>query len=109
MNTRRYLSLGLLFALIVLGVGLLFGPDLANALYAIRDTGVGAIGILANIIADPLIWAMLNPIIAALIVLFAWPFLVLWILLLFLLVVLGYGADAARDIDANVTRLLGWA
>jgi mannose/fructose/N-acetylgalactosamine-specific phosphotransferase system component IID len=108
MTTRRYLSLGLLFALLVLGVGLLFGADIAAALTTIRNTGVGAIGILANIIADPLIWAMVNPIFAALIVLFAWPFLVLWILLLFLLVVLGYGADAARDIDANVSLLLGW-
>lgn len=107
MTTRRYLGLGLLFALIVLGVGLLFGADLAAALTTIRNTGVGAIGVLANVIADPLIWAMLNPIFAALIVLFAWPFLVLWILLLFLLVVLGFGADAARDIDANVSLLLG--
>ncbi len=108
MNTRRYLGLGLLFALITLGVGLLFGADIANALYTVRDQGVGAIGILANVIADPLIWAMLNPIFAALVVLFAWPFLILWILLLFLLVVLGFGADAAREIDSNVSRLMGW-
>ncbi len=102
MTTRRYIGLGLLFALIVLGVGLLFGADIAVALASVRDAGTGALGILANVIVDPLIWAMLNPIIAALIVLFAWPFLILWVLLLFVLVVLGYGADAIRDIDANV-------
>lgn len=107
MTNRRYFGLGLLFALLVLGVGLLFGADIAAALTAVRDTGVGAIGILANVIVDPLIWVMLNPIFAALIVLFAWPFLILWILLLFLLVVVGYGADAAREIDANVSLLLG--
>jgi|SRR5690606_18721901 len=102
MTTRRYIGLGLLFALIVLGVGLLFGADIAAALTSVRGAGTGALGILANIIVDPLIWVMLNPIIAALIVLFAWPFLVVWVLLLFVLVVLGYGADAIREVQSNV-------
>ncbi len=107
MNTRRYLGIGLLFALLVLGIGLLFGADIANALASVRSAGSNALGILAGVIVDPLIWVMQNPIIAALIVLFAWPFLLIWILLLFILVVLGYGADAIREIDASVSLLIG--
>lgn len=104
MSLRRYLVLGLVIGIVVLLLGLVGGPGIANWISGIRDQGLRAgVGAISNLIADPLIWIMMNPIPGAIGVAIAWPFLIVWIALLFILIVLGFGADAARDLNSSLS------
>ncbi|MBC8098417.1 MAG: hypothetical protein H7Y11_03165 [Armatimonadetes bacterium] len=105
---RRYIGSGLLFGLIVLALGSVAGSSIASGFASVRDQALSAgLGIVANLIADPLIWLMQNPIPGAVITVVVWPVLLILLGLLFLMLVFGFGADAARDLDAAVWLMLG--
>ncbi|HEX2618738.1 MAG TPA: hypothetical protein VHL11_01290 [Phototrophicaceae bacterium] len=104
MSLRRYIVLGIGFGLITLVLGLLFGQGIADWITGVRDQALSTgMGLIANIIGDPLIWLMTNPIPGALAVVVVWPLAILWLLFLFIMVLIGFGSDAARDLDSQVS------
>lgn len=107
MSIRRYIAIGLLTGIVVLGVTLLFGINIAAVLVNARDQAISAgMGVLANIIAEPLIWGATNPIPGALVAAVLWPALFIWLALVFIMVLVGFGAGGVRDLDSRVSLFL---
>lgn len=100
MSVRRYLGFAILTAIIVLAVGLLLGPGIASFLQTV-ETNTGG-GVIAQLVIDPLIWIMLNPVLGAIAAGLLWPLLLLWIAFLFIVIVVGFGASGAQFLDQSV-------
>jgi hypothetical protein len=104
MSIRRYLLIGLLTGIMVFGVTFLFGTNITPVLVTTRDQAVSAgMGILAQLIAEPLIWGVTNPIPGALVAGILWPALFIWLALLFIMVLVGFGAAGVQDVDSQVS------
>lgn len=98
-STRTYFIVGLIVGVIVFLIGTFFGGSVASWIATVQTAGYSAnLGGIADLIAEPLIWIMLNPLFGAIAVAFVWPALVIWLLLLFLMLVIGFGSDAANDV-----------
>ncbi|MCU0497835.1 MAG: hypothetical protein MUF87_10825 [Anaerolineae bacterium] len=100
MPVRRYLGFAILTAIIVLGVGLLFGSRIASFLQII-ETNTGG-GVIAQLVIEPLIWVMENPVIGAVAAGLLWPLLLLWIGFLFIVIVVGFGSSGAQFLEQSV-------
>jgi hypothetical protein len=107
MSIRRYILIGIVTGIIVLGATLLFGSNIAAVLVNARDQALSAgMGILASIIAEPLIWGATNPIPGAIAAGILWPVLFLWLALVFIMVLIGFGSAGVQDVNSRVTLLM---
>jgi hypothetical protein len=94
---RRYLLIGLGFAI---GVGLLgyfAGPLLVGWLGEVRGQASN-MGVVVTLVIEPLIWAFSNPLPAAGLTLVAWPLLLALLIGLFAIILIAYSTDAIRAV-----------
>lgn len=99
---RTYIMVGLGVGLIFFALGTFFGIDIANFFNQFRwqAIAVGLSPAIANVIVDPLIWIMLNPLYGAIGAALLWPLVFVWAFFcLFLLVytLIGGGFNIAVD------------
>lgn len=98
MFTRRnYIIVGLLIGIITFGVAMLFGPGVAVWVADVQARAT-LIGGLALFIGEPIKWVLLNPLPGAILAALAWPLVLLWLLLLFIMLIVGFGSPAAQDV-----------
>jgi hypothetical protein len=102
-STRNYIFVGLLTGVVVFLVANFAGPGVASWISSV-EAQAQAVGMggLAIFIAQPLIWVMQNPLFGAVAAALFWPFLLIWIALLFIMLLVAFGAEAARDVNRQL-------
>lgn len=97
MSRGKYLLIGVFVGLLVAVGGTFAGESIASWVQSVQSQAIAAgMGAIADLIANPLVWLMQNPLIGGALMVIAWPFLGVWLLLLFIMILFGFGADAAR-------------
>jgi uncharacterized membrane protein len=98
MSIRRYLIIAVVTGIIVFALASLAGAQISTVIVNARTQASG-FGVLANIIADPLIWGLTNPVPGAVVAALLWPALLIWLALLFIMILVAYGAAGVQDVN----------
>lgn len=101
-STRNYAVVGLLLGIVVFLVATFAGGSIVTWVSQVQATASVSMGGLATFIGEPIKWVMLNPLFGAVVVAILWPLMFVWLLLLFIMVVVGFGAPAAQQIDRQL-------
>lgn len=99
MFTRRnYVIVGVLVGIVTFLVATFAGPDLSVWITQVQTQSQGSVGGLTVFIGEPIKWVLQNPAPGALVTALLWPVGGLWLLMLFFMAVIGFGAPAAGDV-----------
>lgn len=102
MSMRSYLVIGLGFGAFAWLVATFFGPDIISSVSSMEAQALGSgMGVVAQIIAQPIIWVMRNPIFGGILVALTWPLVFLWGLMYFAMILIALGSDAAGDVGSQ--------
>lgn len=100
-NVRRYLLGFVATGVIVFLLAEFLGAPLIAWLNSVK-VQVAFLGPIGTVVIDPLILVLQNPAIGALICAVIWPLFLILIALLFIVLVIGLGADAVRAVDSQL-------
>jgi hypothetical protein len=90
-----YIVIGIVLGLIAGLVAMLGGQGIAAWVFEQRNLAFGSIGVAADLVAQPIIWVMTNPLIGGVVAGLAWPLALLEFALLFVMSLVGLGGGAA--------------
>ncbi len=102
LSTRTYLTIGLGVGFIVFLIATFFGNDLANSVQDVQNRAENSMGSITIVIGEPIKWVMREPLFGAIACALLWPAVFIWALLFFVMLLIAFGAGAARDVQSQL-------
>jgi hypothetical protein len=103
MSMRSYLMVGLALGAFAWLIATFFGRDVASSVAGMEGQALAAnMGVIAQLICEPIIWVMRNPVFGGILVALTWPVVLLWGLLYFAMLLIALGSDAANDVNSQI-------
>lgn len=94
-SLRMYILVGVVIGLIAGLLAVLAGQGIALWVIEQRNLAVGSLGAVADLVAQPIVWVMINPLVGGVVAGLLWPLALLEVALLFVMSLIGLGSGAA--------------